>query len=226
MAGAATALRADVWQTADSLCLPGIERGSETAVQRWTRVQQCAPCCGLRGVERGSRPSFPIATNAVFNCRSQELPASHSFHRRSGLEDVSHHDLVKKGGVLAGSEKASVWRRRVIVGGSGGHEGNAENRLSFGGETKCSLRAVSPWLMAAERERRGFVLRATRAPSPNVQDEEDKKKKKKEEEEEKEPFVRPKLPGDEPDFWEGEQWDWLGFVLQYLWAVGIVVAVL
>lgn len=35
---------------------------------------------------------------------------------------------------------------------------------------------------------------------------------------------RPAMPGDEPDFWEGSQWDLLGFVMQYLWAFGIVLA--
>lgn len=35
----------------------------------------------------------------------------------------------------------------------------------------------------------------------------------------------PKLPGDEPNFWEGPQWDGLGFFVQYLWAFGIVFAV-
>uniref|UniRef100_A0A2P2M7B8 Uncharacterized protein n=1 Tax=Rhizophora mucronata TaxID=61149 RepID=A0A2P2M7B8_RHIMU len=38
-------------------------------------------------------------------------------------------------------------------------------------------------------------------------------------------FVIPKLPGEESDFWEGPQWDGLGFFLQYLWAFGIVFAV-
>eukprot|EP00245_Coleochaete_scutata_P016317 TRINITY_DN755_c0_g2_i1.p1 TRINITY_DN755_c0_g2~~TRINITY_DN755_c0_g2_i1.p1 ORF type:complete len:184 (+),score=27.40 TRINITY_DN755_c0_g2_i1:26-577(+) len=36
---------------------------------------------------------------------------------------------------------------------------------------------------------------------------------------------RPKLPGDEPDMFEGPEWDWLGFVVEYLWAFGIVVAI-
>jgi hypothetical protein len=44
-------------------------------------------------------------------------------------------------------------------------------------------------------------------------------------EEDEEEYVRPVLPGDEPDFWEGPQWNALGFVVQYLWAIGIVVAV-
>lgn len=35
---------------------------------------------------------------------------------------------------------------------------------------------------------------------------------------------RPAMPGDEPGFWEGSRWDLLGFVLQYLWAFGIVLA--
>lgn len=39
-------------------------------------------------------------------------------------------------------------------------------------------------------------------------------------------YVRPPLPGDEPDFWEGPQWDALGFIVQYLWAIGIVVALI
>lgn len=39
-------------------------------------------------------------------------------------------------------------------------------------------------------------------------------------------YFLPKLPGDEPDFWEGPQWDALGFVVQYLWAFGIVFAVI
>ncbi|GLJ53974.1 hypothetical protein SUGI_1154210 [Cryptomeria japonica] len=45
------------------------------------------------------------------------------------------------------------------------------------------------------------------------------------EEEEDEEYVVPKLPGDERDFWEGPQWDTVGFVMQYLWAFGIVFAV-
>jgi hypothetical protein len=36
---------------------------------------------------------------------------------------------------------------------------------------------------------------------------------------------RPPMPGDEPGFWEGPRWDLLGFVLEYLWAFGIVLAV-
>lgn len=39
-------------------------------------------------------------------------------------------------------------------------------------------------------------------------------------------FVMPKLPGEEPDFWEGPQWDGLGFFVQYMWALGGVFAVL
>ncbi|CAI9767288.1 unnamed protein product [Fraxinus pennsylvanica] len=39
-------------------------------------------------------------------------------------------------------------------------------------------------------------------------------------------FVMPELPGEKPDFWEGPQWDVLGFVLQYLWAFGIVFALI
>ncbi len=46
-----------------------------------------------------------------------------------------------------------------------------------------------------------------------------------EKEEEEEEYVVPKLPGDEPDFWEGPEWDTVGFVMQYLWAFGIVFAV-
>lgn len=38
------------------------------------------------------------------------------------------------------------------------------------------------------------------------------------------PYRSP-MPGDEPDFWEGSRWDLLGFILQYLWAIGIVLAV-
>ncbi|KAL0415830.1 UNVERIFIED_CONTAM: hypothetical protein Slati_3414900 [Sesamum latifolium] len=37
-------------------------------------------------------------------------------------------------------------------------------------------------------------------------------------------FVMPKLPGTEPDFWEGPQWDGLGFFVQYMWAFGILFA--
>ncbi|KAI3454843.1 hypothetical protein Pfo_030841 [Paulownia fortunei] len=37
-------------------------------------------------------------------------------------------------------------------------------------------------------------------------------------------FVMPELPGDKPDFWEGPQWDALGFFVQYMWAFGIVFA--
>ncbi|CAI5983833.1 unnamed protein product [Closterium sp. NIES-64] len=35
---------------------------------------------------------------------------------------------------------------------------------------------------------------------------------------------RPPMPGDNPDFWEGSQWDLLGFVAEYLWVFGIVLA--
>ena len=39
-------------------------------------------------------------------------------------------------------------------------------------------------------------------------------------------FVMPELPGDKPSFWEGSQWDGLGFFVQYMWAFGILFAVL
>ncbi|PIN11359.1 hypothetical protein CDL12_16042 [Handroanthus impetiginosus] len=39
-------------------------------------------------------------------------------------------------------------------------------------------------------------------------------------------FVMPELPGDKPDFWEGPQWDAFGFFIQYLWAFGIVFALI
>lgn len=45
-------------------------------------------------------------------------------------------------------------------------------------------------------------------------------------EEGEEEYVRPVLPGDEPDFWDGPQWNILGFIVQYLWAIGIVVALI
>ena len=35
----------------------------------------------------------------------------------------------------------------------------------------------------------------------------------------------PELPGLQPNLWEGTQWDGLGFLVQYLWAFGIVFAV-
>ncbi|KAG9143842.1 hypothetical protein Leryth_011496 [Lithospermum erythrorhizon] len=34
----------------------------------------------------------------------------------------------------------------------------------------------------------------------------------------------PDLPGLEPDFWEGPQWEPLGFFIQYMWAFGILFA--
>ncbi|KAI4341497.1 hypothetical protein MLD38_026214 [Melastoma candidum] len=37
-------------------------------------------------------------------------------------------------------------------------------------------------------------------------------------------YFLPELPGDKPDFWEGEQWEALGFFVQYLWAFGIFFA--
>jgi len=39
-----------------------------------------------------------------------------------------------------------------------------------------------------------------------------------------EEYVLPELFGEEPDFWEGPQFDILGFVIQYLWAFGILIA--
>ncbi|KAL2242986.1 UNVERIFIED_CONTAM: hypothetical protein Sindi_0416600 [Sesamum indicum] len=39
-------------------------------------------------------------------------------------------------------------------------------------------------------------------------------------------FVMPKLPGTEPNFWEGPQWDALGFFVEYMWAFGILFAVI
>lgn len=38
-------------------------------------------------------------------------------------------------------------------------------------------------------------------------------------------YFLPELPGTKPDFWEGPQWDALGFFVQYMWAFGIVFAV-
>lgn len=35
----------------------------------------------------------------------------------------------------------------------------------------------------------------------------------------------PKLPAEEQDFWEGPQWDGVGFFVQYMWAFGVVFAV-
>ncbi|RDX77156.1 hypothetical protein CR513_42768, partial [Mucuna pruriens] len=32
------------------------------------------------------------------------------------------------------------------------------------------------------------------------------------------------LPGQKPDFWEGPQWDWFGFFVQYSWIIGVPVA--
>lgn len=39
-------------------------------------------------------------------------------------------------------------------------------------------------------------------------------------------YFLPDLPGEEPDFWEGPQWDWLGFFVEYLWAFSVVFAVI
>ncbi|XP_062116977.1 uncharacterized protein LOC133830888 [Humulus lupulus] len=39
-------------------------------------------------------------------------------------------------------------------------------------------------------------------------------------------YFLPKLPGEEKDLWEGEQWDWLGFLVEYLWAFGIVFSLI
>ncbi|XP_038986099.1 uncharacterized protein LOC120111919 [Phoenix dactylifera] len=36
----------------------------------------------------------------------------------------------------------------------------------------------------------------------------------------------PELPGEEPDFWEGPQWNAFGFFIQYQWAFGIVFALI
>ncbi|KAK9278750.1 hypothetical protein L1049_028327 [Liquidambar formosana] len=39
-------------------------------------------------------------------------------------------------------------------------------------------------------------------------------------------FVMPELPGEKPDFWEGPQWDAFGFFVQYMWAFGIIFALI
>ncbi|KDP20110.1 hypothetical protein JCGZ_05879 [Jatropha curcas] len=39
-------------------------------------------------------------------------------------------------------------------------------------------------------------------------------------------YFLPPLPGDEPDFWEGSKWDGLGFFVQYMWAFGVVFALI
>lgn len=39
-------------------------------------------------------------------------------------------------------------------------------------------------------------------------------------------YVLPDLPGLEKDFWEGPEWDGFGFFIQYMWAFGIVFAVI
>ncbi|KAF3792539.1 hypothetical protein EJ110_NYTH08441 [Nymphaea thermarum] len=36
----------------------------------------------------------------------------------------------------------------------------------------------------------------------------------------------PVLPGEKQDFWEGEKWDGFGFFAQYMWAFGIVFALI
>ncbi|KAL8487989.1 hypothetical protein ACS0TY_023857 [Phlomoides rotata] len=37
-------------------------------------------------------------------------------------------------------------------------------------------------------------------------------------------FVMPELPGAKPDFFEGPQWDAFGFFIQYMWAFGVLFA--
>ncbi|KAL1810722.1 hypothetical protein ACET3Z_020787 [Daucus carota] len=39
-------------------------------------------------------------------------------------------------------------------------------------------------------------------------------------------YVLPDLPGLEKDFWEGPEWDGFGFFIQYMWAFGIVFALI
>ncbi|XP_073036038.1 uncharacterized protein [Primulina eburnea] len=39
-------------------------------------------------------------------------------------------------------------------------------------------------------------------------------------------FVMPELPGEKPDFWEGPQWDSFGFFVQYMWAFGVLFALI
>ncbi|XP_068664204.1 uncharacterized protein [Aristolochia californica] len=39
-------------------------------------------------------------------------------------------------------------------------------------------------------------------------------------------YFLPELPGDKPNFWEGPQWDALGFFVQYMWAFGVVFALI
>lgn len=39
-----------------------------------------------------------------------------------------------------------------------------------------------------------------------------------------EEYDDPKLPGDEPNFWEGPQWNTFGFIIRYLWAFGFLFA--
>ncbi|KAK7291440.1 hypothetical protein RIF29_06580 [Crotalaria pallida] len=39
-------------------------------------------------------------------------------------------------------------------------------------------------------------------------------------------YFLPDLPGLEKDFWEGPQWDGLGFFVEYLWAFGVVFALI
>lgn len=40
-----------------------------------------------------------------------------------------------------------------------------------------------------------------------------------------EEYDDPKLPGEEPDFWEGPKWETLGFIIRYMWAFGFLFAV-
>ncbi|XP_020202471.1 uncharacterized protein LOC109788208 [Cajanus cajan] len=37
-------------------------------------------------------------------------------------------------------------------------------------------------------------------------------------------FNYAELPGQEPDFWEGPQWDWFGTFVKYSWIIGFPVA--
>ncbi|KAH7282707.1 hypothetical protein KP509_35G044500 [Ceratopteris richardii] len=85
-----------------------------------------------------------------------------------------------------------------------------------------SAQAVSMFVPVSRRNLRLIAVAARRASGAEklategpVQDEDDG-----------EVYVKPQLPGEEPDFWEGPQFEILGFIVQYLWAFGVGVALI
>ncbi|KAF8399136.1 hypothetical protein HHK36_015001 [Tetracentron sinense] len=131
------------------------------------------------------------------------------------------------------SSSSRLWRQRVVPSNTYASSSSFRRRTAF----VVGARKVSPRTgkFDSKNKRSGSGLNTTTTTTTTTKEEE-------EEEIERGPddsknstvdadvdvddgYFLPDLPGDQPDFWEGPQWNGLGFFIQYQWAFGIAFAV-